>query len=618
MLQLFIGLRGWSIAASMLLLLAVTALLQSLPPWRMDLTEDKLYTLSSGSKALLAGLQEPVSLSLYFSRSLAAELPHINDYARRIGDLLAEYQALNPDRINLQVVDPSPFSEAEDAAVAAGLRGAPLALGGDALYLGLVASSASGGTEVISFFNPERERFLEYDISQLLYRLQRPEPPVVGLLSGVQMSGGYDFGSGQMRTPWTVLEQLQESLAVRELQPPLQRIEPDIGVLLIVQPAELDQRSLYAIDQYVLGGGGAMVFVDPHSEIATAPAAGSDSNIDTLLQHWGVEYQRDQIVTDRQRGLRVSTSAAAVPLPHVGILGLSASDMNRDDIITAELENINLASAGALAPRDNASTRFAPLLSSSSDAMLMASATYLGAADPGELLANFVSDNRSYVLAARVRGPASSAFTAAPAAADSSSETQPAPQIEPHRSTGNINVLLVADVDLLSDRLWVQVSDFFGQRVVVPWANNGDFVLNAVENLSGSGALSSLRSRGQYSRPFEVVDRLRSTAAAEFKQQEQVLLQRLEELEARIASLSADTDEQGQLLLSDAQRAEIEAFEQQRLATRKQLRQVQRQLNRSIDELENRLRWINMALLPALLLLAMFAVLGWRRHRAGL
>ncbi len=620
MMRWLTSMRGLSVAVCLLLLLGLCLVLFQLPAWRVDLTQERLYTLSEGSRSLVRDLNKPLTLTLYFSRSLADNLPQLGDYAQRIEDMLHEYQALNPDLISVKVVDPKPFSEEEDEVTVAGLQGAPVTLGGDSLYLGLIAASDGGegspAQEVIAFFSPERERFLEYDLSQVIHRLSQPQQIVVGVISGVQMFGGFDFATQRPTAPWAVVSQLQEVADVRELYEPLARIEENVNVLMVVHPRDLDDTTLYAIDQYALNGGRVLLFVDPHAEInSRAAGQANSSNAEKLLQAWGVEYDPEALVGDRKWGLRIATDPRSAPMPHVGIIGLPTDAMDKNSIITAELESLNVASAGALRQRDgDTAVRFQSLLHTSSDAMLIDSQQYLAARDHGDLLANFQSADQAYVLAAQVSGPVHSAFDEAP---QPEQEAEDAPPVLPHQSEGELNAVIVADVDMLSDRLWVQVSNLFGEQVLLPWANNGDFVVNAVENLGGSQALISLRSRGQYSRPFTLVNSLRAEAAEEFKQQEQVLLQRLDQLETSIASLKPSVEANGELVLSDDQRAEIEAFEAQRLETRKQLRQVQHQLNESIDVLEGRLRWLNMGLVPALLLLLMAIVMIHRRRLAA-
>ncbi len=632
--------RGYSVAVCLLLLVLGVSLFNALPAMRVDLTQDSLYTLGDGSRELVTELSEPITLDFYFSASIAGELPQLKDYAQRIVDLLQEYAALSPDRLIVNVIDPEPFSEAEDLVTAAGLQGAPVTLGGDSLYMGLIASREDGEQEVISFFNPERERFLEYDISQIIYRIGQTSTLNVKVISGVQMFGGYDFATQRSSGPWAVIEQLKGVAQVEEIHPPQQAIDAETDVLLIIHPQDMDEPTLYAIDQFVLSGGKAMFFVDPHAEInSRIPGQADSSELERLFQAWGIEFNVEKIVGDSRWGMRIS-SAQGPALPHVGIIGLARESMSVDSVITAELDSINLASSGYLSLSGESSLRFEPLLTSSADAMLIDAERYVAINDHGELLAGFVATNEPYVLAAEISGEVQSAFSEAPQSLvpeDEGSETKAAdagvmdPAEEPtslqtavqderpeHLQQGQLQVIVVADVDLLSDRLWVQVSNFFGQQVVSPWASNGDLLMNAVENLGGSQALISLRSRGQYARPFEVVNELRNTAAEEFKQQEQVLLQRLEELEQRISGLTPALDGQGEPMLSDEQNSEIEAFEQQRLEIRKQLRQVQHQLNQSIDALELKLRWLNIGVMPVLLLLTMAGVLYYRRRASGL
>ena len=646
MVNIFTAFRGYSVLACVLVLMISAALLSKMPAWRLDLTEDGLYTLGDGTHELVSELSEPVTLTLYFSKSLAGELPQLKDYAQRIEDLLFEYQAINPQGLRVEVVDPEPFSDAEDLVTAAGLQGAPVTLGGDSLYLGLIASRGDGEQQVISFFNPERERFLEYDISQVIHRLGQARPPQVKILSGVQMFGGYDFASQRSTGPWAIVEQLRGVAEVEEIHPPQTRLGEEIDVLLLAHPQDLDEQTLYAVDQYLLSGGKALIFVDPHAEInARTPGQADSSELQSLFEAWGVEFDAEQIVGDRALGLRISTNAQSPAMPHVGIIGLPATSMSDESVMTAELETLNLASSGHFTLSGDSPLQWLPLLTSSDQAKLIPVEQYVAARDHSELLLDFEPAGSEFVLAAYLSGSVSSAFDQAPAAPDEDAEIAEDGGVEggvaetdvvenkesaidasasKHLGEGEIQVMLVADVDLLSDRLWVQVSNFFGQQVMVPWANNGDLVINAVENLGGSQALISLRSRGQYARPFDVVNELRNQAAEEFKQQEQVLMERLQDLEARIASLTPSMDAQAQglgdgvMTLSEEQEAEIQAFETQRLETRKQLRQVQHQLNQSIDALEFRLRWLNMGLMPALLMLVMIGVFVHRRRNSGL
>jgi gliding motility-associatede transport system auxiliary component len=636
---------GYLVAVFVLLLVGVQ-LIQQLPAWRMDLTEEGIYTLSQGTQDVVRDTDVSITLDFYFSASLASEVPQFKDYARRIEDLLHEYAALNPDYIHINVIDPEPFSEAEDEAVAQGLQGAPLSLGGDSLYMGLVGRQSNDTstvntdeglvsedgvasdslTEVISFFSPEREQFLEYDISRLVYRLGQVKAPVLGLLSSQSMMGGFDFARRQPSSPWAVIEQIQQVMEVRSLSPSLSDIDEDVDVLMIVHPQNLSDQVRYAIDQYVLTGGKLMVFLDPHFEgmpQGPVPSSGqaNGSSLNDLLTAWGVSFSNQQVVGDSQWGLRLAVSEGGPALPHVGIFGLRNEAFDEDSVVTAELETVNMASAGYFTAQADASTDLSVLLHSSDQAMAIPLEKMVGLTNHGDLLVDFVATGERYPLAVSLTGTAKSAFSARPEPVeDDSEETQDnsshpkAPHINESEVSG-IRVMLFSDVDILTDRLWVQVSNFFGQRVAVPWANNGDLVVNAVEALDGSDSLIGIRSRGQYTRPFTRVNDLRNEAASQFKAQEKILLEELEALESNIQALN-NPENGGQLIeLNDSQRDEVKRFEEQRLQVRKDLRQVQHKLNQSIDALELRLKLVNMLLIPALLLSAMIALFVYRRRQ---
>lgn len=606
---------------AMLVLLLGTLLLKALPAWRLDLTEESLYSLSDGSQRIVESIEQPVEMELFFSEQAAENFPQLLDYGQRVSDLLAEYAALNTASLSLKNTDPEPFSEDEDRATAAGLTGAPVTMGGDTFYLGLVLSREDGEQQVIEFFNPERERYLEYDISQLLYRISQPAQPVVGVMTATQALGGYDFRSRGMTPAWMALEQLKGFAEVVAVNVEQASIQQQLDVLLVIQPQQLSDEDLYAIDQYVLKGGKAMVFVDPHAEIvAQGQGMPNPSDLEQLFKAWGVAYNSGEIAADRSWGLRVPTATNQMPIPHVGIVGLQPEGFDQDSLITSELEVINISSAGSLSAAEGATTEFVPLLQTSATSKIFESSEYALTRDHGNLLVDFADLGKPLTIAARIRGDIHSAFEAAPELEADEAEAKDEPAEEnaaaehKAKSDAPINVLVVADVDLLSDRLWVQVSNFMGQPMAMPWASNGDFIANAVEQMSGSEDLIGLRSRGQYARRFSVVNDLRVAAAEQFKQQEQRLTDRLAELEQEIASLNPQASAQNELVLTPEQQKAIDAFEDERLEVRKQLRQVQHQLNSSIDALESRLKFINIFLVPVILLVGMLLLPKLRRR----
>lgn len=604
----------------LLILLSVT--LQILPSWRLDLTDEKLYTLSAGSLTMLKKIDQPVELTFYFSDQATKELPQQRSYAQRVRELLNEYERAAPDILTINEQDPEAFSDAEDRAAEFGLQGIAASAGGDLVYFGLVGESVSvdgeaTGNDIISFFTPEREAYLEYDISQLIYRLSLNTKPVVGLISSLPLLQSYQQPQ-QPGMGWLAVQQLEKSAEIKKLPHEVDIIDADIDLLLIVHPSKLSDTTLYAIDQYILSGAAAMIIVDPNAEMAAAtPMAGPGpypSDFSKLFMAWGVQYDPAMTVGDAHWGLRLPAGEGGIPLPHIGIIGVQKDSINRDDLITAELESVNLSSAGYFTMTNATDLVMTPLLSSSLQSQILPAKELIAEKDHSALLQGFVATGQSYTLMARLNGKGQSAFN----------ETD-ITDAENHKTDGIINVIIGADSDMLSDRLWVQVSNFFGQSVASPWANNGDILVNAVDNMLGSPELISLRSRGVYSRPFVVIDELRAQAAERFRVQEQNLTEKLALLEENLAAFStANSSEAGltsELMpaqeLSDEQQKKLEKFEQERLDIRKQLRHVQHQLNRDIDDLQLRLMLINFLAVPLLLILV--AAMLWlyrRRYRS--
>lgn len=600
--------------------LVATALLSYLPSWRIDLTEDKLYTLDSGTVSMLKKINEPIQLTFYFSDKASAELPQQRSYAQRVRELLYEYQRLAPDYLSFQEVDPEPFSEAEDQAADLGLQGVAASAAGDLVYFGLVAeretrdvdsdSDASAAvSEKVGFFLADRESYLEYDISQLIYRVSQNKKKTVATISSLPLLQQYQQAQ-QPGMGWLAIQQLQKTMTLDQLPDQFTRIDDNIDILLIVQPPNFDEATLYAIDQYILGGGATLIFVDPNAEMAAAtPMAGAapyPSDMPKLLSRWGVGYDPSVSVGDARWGLKLPAGETGIPLAHIGIIGLQQDSINREDLVSAELETINVSSSGYFLDNTAAQTHFIPLLTSSSEAEILSTEALVTEKDHSKLLQKFVASGDRYTVMARINGRVNSVFAESPVAE----------VLAPHINSGDINVIISADTDMLSDRLWVQVSNFFGESVAAPWANNGDLLVNAVDNMSGSKDLISVRSRGVYSRPFTRVEALQLQAAERFRAQENNLMQKLADLELAISSLGGiNTD--SSLDLTPEQQAQVAEFEQQRLQTRRELRQVQHQLNSDIQTLERRLMFVNTLLVPLILTLLLLLWWGYKRIKYG-
>ena len=639
-------------------LLVSVGLISALPSIRIDLTEDDLFSLADGTRNIVSGLEEPIELLFFYSESATEDQPQIRSYGTRVQELLREIVIASGGNLVLSIVDPEPFSEEEDLATQYGVQPVPVTQGGQGIYFGLVAveldnekDPALRVSETMPLIRPDQEQFLEYEFMQLVTRVANPDLKVVGLLTTLDIDGGFDPMTGQATQQWMITDYIRQLYDLRRIETDTEIIEEDVDILMIVHPEGLSEQTLYAIDQHVMRGGETFVFLDPtadsmvsRSERGSMIPAGMRSDLPGLLEAWGVDYASDKVLTDNTLALRVQMGQGSRPVAHIGMIGANRTALAGDDIITRRLENLNLSSVGALAPRDGATTRFEPLIQSSSDAMLMNASLLEDVLDPSVLFDEFVSANERYTIAARVSGVISSAFpegrpVSKHAAADASEEEAEADDdndsdeariekansdsatVEGHltRTSGETNILLFADTDVLTDRLWVQVAQFMGQRIPQPYANNGDFVINALDNLSGGADLVSIRSRGRYSRPFERVVKLQREADDRLRTEEAALLERLAETEEQLAALN--TDEGGQLLgqLTPEIQTEIDRFNAELLDTRRSLRDVQFQLTADIEALGSNLKWFNTAAIPMLLtVIALFMSLTRARHRREL
>ncbi|MCP5471965.1 MAG: Gldg family protein [Sinobacteraceae bacterium] len=588
---------------------------------RLDLTENRLYTIAPGTTHLVSNLAEPVSLHFFFSSEAATGYPALRTYGTRVREFLQELASRSGGKLRLSVIDPQPFSEEEDRAAELGVRAIPLGGEGKAFYFGLGATNSTDGHAAIEFFDPAKEAFLEYDVAKLIHQLSTSHKPVVAWLSSLPMDGGFDPMSGQVADPWLVLGQAEQLFDVRPLQPDAREIGADVDVLVVVHPKDLSPAMQYAIDQYALRGGHILMFVDPLSEAdpsgaepgnpLTALGADRASDPGPLLAAWGVAFDREHAIGDLERGLVVAMRPGEPPTRHIGILGLDASSVAGDDVVTTTLTSLNLASSGYLAPLDGATTRFEPLLSTSTQAAPLPVSRFQMLMDPATLRDGFRPTGERYALAARVTGEVRSAFPDGPPAGVAGDAAM-------HLTTSQkpLNLVIVADSDLLSDFLWVRQQNLFGQRVAQVWANNGDLVWNALDNLAGSNDLISIRGRATFTRPFDRVDALRRSAEGRLRSKEQELEQQLQDTEQKLAALETGRNESSDVLLTPEQERELQRFQHEKLRIRKELRDVRLELDQDIRQLGNRLKFTNIVVVPLLFAgLALLAALWRRRQR---
>jgi ABC-type uncharacterized transport system involved in gliding motility auxiliary subunit len=591
---------------------------------RLDLTQNRLFTLSAGTQQVLEEIKEPINLYFYFSRDAAAkQAPLVMPYATRVREFLEEIATRSGGKIRLHVIDPQPFSEDEDRASELGLQALQSGNAGESLYFGLAGTNSTDGRSAIPAFQADREEFLEYDVAKLIHELAVPKKPVIGLISSLAMQGQFNPMTGQMGEQWPILTQIEQLFTLRTLTADIGQIDKDVDVLMIVHPKKLPPKTLYAIDQFVMRGGRILLFVDPDSGADTSgqdpsnpmarALADHSSDLEPLLKAWGIAYDPGQVIGDMGRGLEVRTNLQSPPILHIGILGLHHGDMAANDVVTASLDSINLATSGSLAALPGAKTKFEPLLQSSADAAPIPKARFVMLEDPSTLRDGFKPTGVRYTLAARITGAVESAYPQG-AAADAKPASGP-PIAHLSKSVTAANIVVIADTDLLLDYLWVQTREVMGQRVAQVFANNGDLVANILDNLSGSSALISIRGRATFSRPFEKVEALKRQADDRLRSKAQELEAELRQTEAKLTDLQTKRTDQASLMLTPEQEQELKRFTSEKARVRKELRETQRSLDVDIDRLDSRLKVLNIALAPLIVAVLGLIVLSVRRRR---
>ena len=511
-----------------------------------------------------------------------------------------------------------------------GLNGVPLADGGELGYMGIAGTNTTDDKDVIPFLQPGREQFLEYDLTRLIYNLANPKKKVVGLVSGLPI----DADPLKKYKPWHVIEQMKQFFEIRTMgfEP---KITDDIDVLMVVHPFGLSDKALYDIDQFVMRGGKTMVFVDPYAEEGTRsnqamrlpPDQGSD--LEKLFKAWGITYARDKVLGDLGSAQRVSAGLDDLGRPiitdYVAWITMRKDRMNANDVVTGELRIVNLASTGFIGKAKDANIEIEPLITSTKSSAPVDAQKVRFQPNPANILKEFTPDEKSYVIAARVSGTFKSAFAAGPpkkkgGKKDDIVTDKDAKKIKalPHLAKAKVpaNLIVVADSDILADAFWLRTQDFFGQQLVVPTANNADFVINALDNLSGSSALIGLRSRGLSNRPFLKLQEIQRAAEDRYRDREQALVKQLDEIQKKLKNVQTKEKAGGTTVLSSKQREAIVKFRADMIKIRRELRQVQLRLREDIDTLDAWTRVLNIGAMPVAVAVIAIALALARRQRS--
>lgn len=618
-----------TVGLSIVFFLAFNALVNTvLTSTRLDLTEDQLYTLSDGTREVLANLEEPIDLRFYYSEKFDEIGPDIARHSDRVRELLDEYERLSGGLVRIEVFDPQPFSTEEDLAVSDGLQGLPFDQSGARAYFGISGTNSTDDVDAIGYLAPERSPFLEHDLTRLIANLSDPEKPVVAVLSDLPLQGT----QFDQYTPWLVADGMRQFFDVKFLTKESTELPEDVAVLVIAGAHTIQDELLYAMDQYVVNGGHVLAFADPFAEsmALSGPAAGQlpppgvgQAAIEPLLNAWGVVVERGDFVANLDDAIRVGfpnpETGQQVAVDYVAWLDLQGPRFASEDAITAQLQRIVMSSSGAFMAAEDAETTLEPLIFTTSNSALMSAFDIAQQPNPIALRDKFESEDTVFNLAVRVTGPVKSAFPDGPSdAALEAVEDEAAKDAlrAAHKgmSDQSANIILVGDVDMLADQNWAQVRDVAGERVAIPTANNADFFINAIDNLRGSQGLVSLRGRGLTIRPFTVIEDMRRDADSRFRAKEQELLGRIADMERTIEQLQREEQNTG-VLLTAQQQAEIDNFRVEMLDLRTELRNVQRSLREDVESLQREVRLINIWAVPVLVALLAIVLAVVRRIR---
>lgn len=582
---------------------------------RADLTEGKLYTLSDGTKRILAGLEAPVKLKLYVSQGEAVPVP-LRSFSKRVEDLVSEFRAASNGKLVVERYHPTPDSETEDAAQLDGVE--PQALGnGENFYLGIAVNQLDR-KQVIPAVSMQRERLLEYDLARAIALTASAKRPTLGLMAGLPVAGmKFNPMTRQSVEPWVIAGELQRDYDLRQIPLGATTIDKDINVLLLIHPRDVQPATEYALDQFVLRGGKLIVFADPlaffdqQQTMPGMPQTPSSSSLPRLFKAWGIEMAPDKVIADVVYG----SGGGARYTPTVLTLNRTAFD--RDDVATGQIETLLYAFGGALGVKPADGLKSQVLVRSSPSSMLVDAEVATKSGD--EAMRGFEPGNKAWPLAVRLSGTFRTAFPEG-RPADPAAKDKPAAEAAPHLATGGKEnaVVVVGDVDMLADGAAVDVQEVLGQRIIVPSNGNLAFALGLVEQVSGGDALASLRSRASAFRTLTVMRELEAEAQKQYFGKIRALEAELQKTSEKLQSVQKATGSaaKGAQIISAEQQKELEAFRTRVIQTKKELKEVRRSLRQDAEAVAFWTKVANIALMPLLVAALGLGVALTRRRRA--
>jgi ABC-type uncharacterized transport system involved in gliding motility auxiliary subunit len=595
---------------------------------RIDLTTEKAFTLSPGTKKILGKLDSRVTLRFYCSQSGNAMPPALRTYGQHIEDLLAEYQQAGKGRIVVQKFDPQPDSDAEDSALLDGVDGQPTsAFGGDKVYLGVVVSMLDQKV-ALPWLPPDRERLLEYDISRAIARVVNPTPAVIGLMSALPVFGSEPNPMMQRMgqsaaEPYSFVSELKKDFTVRDIPMTAAKIDDDIGVLLVVHPRDVTEATQYAIDQFVLRGGKLLAFLDPHAyfdqkhdQMAQVLGESSgQSSLPLLLKAWGLDMDLNKVVADMTFAGHNPQNNSLLP----AVLLVNKDGINKDDVVTSQIDNLVLPFAGAFTGKPADGLKETVLVHASPESELVEAIT----ASIGEeqIVKDFKAAKVDYAMAVRLTGKFKTAFPDGPPKAakdDKDAATDQSKETPLKESKADGAVVLASDSDMLADQVCVQVQNFMGFRVARPMNGNLNFVQSLVEQMAGDSDLISLRSRASLNRPFTRLKEMEARAGREWEDKVKELEARKSETERKISEMQAAKSGSDQkFILSPEQQKELANYKETVAIANKDLKETRKKLRKETDSLEFWTKVMNIGAMPVLVAASGVVLAFYKRKRTA-
>jgi ABC-type uncharacterized transport system involved in gliding motility auxiliary subunit len=612
------------VAVLLVLLVAFNAITATFRK-RIDLTRDKAYTLSAGTRAILKKLDTPVKIRFYFSSSaeFTSQTVFLKTYAQHVRDLLTEFKQAANGKLIVEQYDPKPASDAEDSARVDGVEGQALP-SGERFYMGLCVSMVDA-KEPIAFLDPRRERSLEYDVSRAISRVGKTEKTVIGIMSPLPVFGAPSnpmmARMGQQGAqPWYLVSELQGDYTVKPVEMNAEKIDDDIRVLLVIQPRDITDQAQFAIDQFIMRGGKVIAFLDAtclsdkrnDGNPVMAQLPGGGSTLDKLLKAWGLQFDNTKVVADlTYMNRRVKLSQADNP----AWIELTGDAINKDDIASSEIDKIWIPFGGAFTGTPVAGLKETVLLKSSKESQLVEGMMAVMASE--NALNNIATSGTNYAFGIRLAGKFKTAFPNGKPEDKTPGVTNAPPAASLKETKEDNSVVLFGDADMVSDQFTIQKMNSPFGVIVQPWNANQTLVMNLVEQMSGDNDLINVRSRATQERPFTRINEMQANAEKIHQSKIKELMEKRQQARENLAKLEKDKDPSQRYVRSPEQEAEVKKYKMIEADTIKELNLEQKKLTKDIDALENRLKWSNILVMPGLVTLSGICLAVFKRKRTS-